>query len=175
VGRAGYLASSSPHEHIRLFHRWALENWLKFERVLKPGERVMGEWMLMAHGQLYSVKPEEVFIPFDIFRQDNTRLPYREFLNRVNGVFLQPRLLHLGPPCPHKELLRTLNAEPEYHGSLEPPEGYVARVENDGKVDFLCKWVREDKVDGKYFGDEPTWNINPRHIFGWEKSNEDVS
>lgn len=55
----------------------------------------------------------------------------------------------------------------ERHQSLDrfrcdEPEGVVYRVERHGKVDFLCKWVRPDKVDGKYLpeisGKPPVWN-----------------
>ena len=51
------------------------------------------------------------------------------------------------------------------------PEGVVYRVERKGKVDFLAKWVRPDKDDGKYLenisGREPVfnsfrrWGLNP--------------
>jgi len=44
-------------------------------------------------------------------------------------------------------------------------EGVVYRVERKGKVDFLAKWVRHDKVDGKYVpennGGETVWNWRP--------------
>ena len=62
-----------------------------------------------------------------------------------------------------------------YHGAKELPEGAVWRVERNkatGKrgetkrvVDFLVKYVRSDKVDGKYLPDiakqPPIWNWFP--------------
>jgi hypothetical protein len=47
------------------------------------------------------------------------------------------------------------------HGALEPLEGAVWRVEREGKVDFLGKYVRHFKQDGKYFNEDHTkliWN-----------------
>jgi hypothetical protein len=44
-------------------------------------------------------------------------------------------------------------------------EGVVYRVERKGKVDFLAKYVRPDKVDGSYLpevsGREAVWNWRP--------------
>jgi len=52
------------------------------------------------------------------------------------------------------------------HGAVDPVEGAVWRVERRGKVDFLAKWVRLDKVDGAYIpeiidGAEAIWNWRP--------------
>jgi hypothetical protein len=44
-------------------------------------------------------------------------------------------------------------------------EGAVWRVERKGKVDFLGKYVRPEKVDGCYLpeisGEEAVWNWRP--------------
>jgi hypothetical protein len=46
---------------------------------------------------------------------------------------------------------------------IEPPEGVVYRVEDKDRVLFLAKWVRGDKVDGKYlFQNPPIWNWRAR-------------
>jgi len=49
-----------------------------------------------------------------------------------------------------------------HHGALDPVEGAVWRVERNGKVDFLAKYVRPNKQDGKYFesvtGGATVWN-----------------
>ena len=47
------------------------------------------------------------------------------------------------------------------HGALEPVEGAVWRVEREGRVDFLGKYVRNFKEDGKYFNNDQrklVWN-----------------
>ena len=52
-----------------------------------------------------------------------------------------------------------------FHGALEPVEGAVWRVERKGKVDFLGKYVRPDKIDGCYLpeinGGAAVWNWRP--------------
>jgi hypothetical protein len=49
------------------------------------------------------------------------------------------------------------------HGATDPVEGAIWRIERKGEVDFLAKYVRHDKVDGKYFPENnngiTTWNI----------------
>ena len=32
------------------------------------------------------------------------------------------------------------------------------RVEREGKVDFLAKFVRQGKIDGKYLNGDDVWN-----------------
>ena len=50
------------------------------------------------------------------------------------------------------------------HGALDEVEGAIWRVERKEKVDFLTKFVRHDKEDGKYFpevtGKGEIWNID---------------
>ena len=65
-----------------------------------------------------------------------------------------------------------------FHGALDPVEGAVWRVERDkatGKggqkkrvVDFLVKYVRSDKIDGRYLpevsGQPAVWNWWPEEM-----------
>jgi len=57
--------------------------------------------------------------------------------------------------------------EPSGHGAIDPVEGAVWRCERNGVVDFLGKYVRQDKEDGKYLNGvngierEPIYNWNP--------------
>jgi hypothetical protein len=50
------------------------------------------------------------------------------------------------------------------HGAVDTVEGAVWRVERYGKVEFLAKYVRQDKVDGCYLpevsGRDTIWNGN---------------
>jgi hypothetical protein len=52
------------------------------------------------------------------------------------------------------------------HGAIDEPEGAVWRVERQGQVDFLTKYVRPGKADGCYLpelsGEEPVWNWRPK-------------
>jgi len=146
LGRAGYLASSSPYPHIQHFAAWALMNRDRFDKLLAEGERVVGEWMGMAVGTKYKLV-HEPFAAFDIIK-DHERLCCYEFMERVNRFgFVFPIIIAAGPTTIDLAMNRVILSG---HGALEPVEGCVWRVERKGRVDFLCKYVRPDKIDGKY-------------------------
>lgn len=161
--RAGYHARTSPYEMHHMWADWCDDNAKRFDLILEDGERVVGEWIAQAHGTLYDMElAVEPFIAFDLMRSTE-RAIFNEFEARVyDGGFEMPYLLHCGGPC---SVARAM----EYHGRVnsgcDEPEGVVYRVERHGKVDFLCKWVRPDKVDGKYLpnisGKDPVWNWSP--------------
>jgi hypothetical protein len=48
------------------------------------------------------------------------------------------------------------------HGAVDPVEGVMYRVERNGQVDFLAKYVRPEKRDGIYLpemsGRPSVWN-----------------
>jgi len=150
--RAGLLASESPFIQHPAFASWVEANEARLRRVLREGERLCGEWLALAHGTIYDL-PHEPFVAFDLMQND-VRLPYDEFLERLNGDFITPRLIHRGGAFSVKAMLEQL--EPSGHGARDGAEGAVWRVERfDVKrkrkvVDFLAKYVRADKVDGKY-------------------------
>jgi hypothetical protein len=155
ITRAGYRAESSPHVQHRAFHRWAIDNRHLFS-ALPEGWRICGEWCLQAHGTLMDISEEYPFLAFDIITDKEERLPYLHFTRACYsaGVASVP-LLHIGQPCSIKNAEKLLGNG--HYGNPEKPEGLVYRVERDGKVDFLAKWVRHDKEDGKYLDDE-IWN-----------------
>ncbi|MCK5016592.1 MAG: RNA ligase family protein [Candidatus Peribacteraceae bacterium] len=159
--RAGYEATTSKYEQHQFFAHWVRVNWMRFDQLLKEGERVCGEWLALAHGTRYDLK-HEPFVVFDIMTGDK-RLPYWEFLNRVMPHnFITPRLISYGKPIDHKKIIKQLEAVK--FGAVDSVEGYIVRVERQGKVDFLAKWVRQDKEDGKYFKEnygEDVWNWRP--------------
>ena len=163
LGRAGWLAVSSPHEQHRLFDRWVWENLARFDQVLQDGERLVGEWLAQAHGTRYDLK-HDPFVAFDMMR-DDVRLVYDEFLGRVGDSFKTPHCLSAtGLPVSIKDAMERAEGR-NYHNALDPIEGVVYRVERRGKVDFLAKYVRPTKVDGHYLpevsGKEPVWNWRP--------------
>lgn len=157
--RAGYHANTSPYEQHHKFAAWVNVQYVRFAELLREGERLVGEWLALAHGTRYRLE-HEPFVAFDLMIADK-RAPFNEFLRRTyKHDFVVPRLIHYGYPLSHKELLKRL--EPSGHGAMDPVEGYVCRVERKGKVDFLAKWVRPDKEDGRYFKEkygEDVWNI----------------
>jgi len=170
LGRAGYLASSSPYLQHRHFATWAHRHYSRFMSVLRDGERLVGEWLLQAHGTRYELT-HEPFVAFDLMI-GSERLPYEQFLEITQlGDFVTPYLLHMGEAISINEILRILG-EKGYHGAIDQVEGAVWRVERNklkdrhsGKreqvVDFLVKYVRPDKVDGIYLNDE-VWNYDPK-------------
>ena len=124
------------------------------------GERVSGEWLLEAHGTRYNLT-HEAFVVFDILVK-HERLIYHEFLKRVSRQgFTVPNLLHMGQPLKLDRARKLLGQGA--HGAIDEVEGFVYRCEREGKVDFLCKWVRPDKEDGKYL-DQELWNVNPEQL-----------
>jgi len=161
LGRAGYLASSSRFLQHRLFADWVEENRDRFRECLQPGERLVGEWLAQAHGTRYRL-PHEPFVAFDLM-VGHDRLTYDEFQKRVGDRFTTPRVIHQGGPLSIEAAVSRL--EPSGHGALDPVERAVWRVERRGKVDFLAKYVKPDKVDGLYLpeitGKEPIWNWLP--------------
>lgn len=161
LGRRGYLASTSPFEQHHLFADWVERNRSRFRAVLDEGERLCGEWLAQAHGTRYDL-PHEPFVAFDLMR-GHERIPLAAFIDRLSSSFIIPRLLHAGPAFSIDQMLECL--EPSGHGAIDPVEGAVWRVERKGKVDFLAKWVRPDKVDGCYLPElteaPPVWNWKP--------------
>jgi hypothetical protein len=164
--RAGYAADTSPYHQHQVFDRWVKRNSDRFMDVLLDGERLCGEWLLVAHGTKYRMH-HECFVAFDIIGDGNKRVPYDDFKYRAGlGGFVTPHVVHDGGPIPIGSVMDILG-EHGFHGAQEAVEGAVWRVErmalNDKNlgnvggrhpvVDFLVKFVRHDKVDGKYLID----------------------
>ena len=163
IGRAGWPAQSSPYEQHQLFACWVWEHEDRFRRVLKEGERLVGEWLAQAHGTIYNLAGSlhEPFGAFDIMAEAE-RLPYDRFIDRVGGIFNLPHCLHAGQPLSVDE---AMDLHRKKSWPCDEPEGVVYRVERKGKVDYLCKWVRPDKTDGKFLpeisGQKAIWNWRP--------------
>ena len=158
IGRAGWPAMSSRFEMHHLFAAWVWENEARFRSVLREGERIVGEWLAQAHGTIYDLGAHEPFGAFDIMVGD-WRMPFDEFFARIDSVFLRPTLLHAGGPI-SVEMAMALHRQERW--PCDEVEGVVYRVERRGEVDFLAKYVRPDKIDGKYLSaDAPLWNWRP--------------
>lgn len=160
--RAGYLATTSPYEQHHFFAHWVRMNEVRFRETLRDGERLCGEWMAMAHGTRYTL-PHEPFVVFDMMIEAH-RVPFRVLSDRLRGTdFIQPRVLSIGAPLSMDAMIVAL--EPSGHGATDPVEGAVYRVEREGKVDFLAKYVRPEKKDGCYLpevsGQPPIWHWRP--------------
>lgn len=160
--RKGYDVETSPFEQHKLFKNY-VENFKYMFNWLPEGWRVVGEWCVMAHGTLYDISEESPFAAFDIFTPDNKRILYLEFIKLCSKYNIpNVKILHIGQPISIKNSIKLLGNG--HYGKPENPEGVVYRIEREGKVDFLAKWVRADKEDGKYL-DSEKWNI------GYDNSN----
>lgn len=151
ITRSGYEAKTSPYKQHHLFAKWIDQN-LGIFGFLQEGWRVCGEWCIQAHGTKYDITNEEPFRAFDIFDDNNKRLVWARVLviSGAYGIPLVP-LLHIGQPISIKNAVKLMG---KGHYGKGKPEGVVYRVEREGKVDFLAKWVRADKEDGKYMKEE---------------------
>lgn len=160
LSRAGYPAISSPYEQHHRFHHWVFTQGMRFYDLLDDGERICGEWLAQAHGTRYRLN-HEPFVPFDMIVGEK-RLPFNQFQERVLKFdFTIPATFHIGGPLPIEEGMKTLGKY-GFHGAIDEVEGLMYRVERKGEVDFLTKYVRPNKQDGKYLpeynNDQITWN-----------------
>lgn len=167
LSRSGWPARTSPHKMHRLFDVWVANNFERFMDVLEDGQRIVGEWMIQAHGTVYSL-PHEPFVAFDLM-VGTSRMPYDEMIDRIDGHFVTPTVLHRGGAFSIENAVKALG-QYGYHGASEPVEGAVWRIERDvlrgsgrvREVDFLVKYVRPDKIDGIYLKEpKPIWNAWP--------------
>ena len=166
LGRAGWPASTSPYEMHQLFAEWVKEQEERFRAVLREGERLVGEWLAQAHGTRYRL-PHEPWVCFDLM-VGNRRATVEQLQQAAyRGEFIVPTVIHDDSGA--YAALDTQTAmsllRKGFHGAVDPVEGAIWRVERQGKVDFLAKWVRTDKEDGSYLpeltGGEPVWNWRP--------------
>ena len=160
LGRSGYLAESSPYEQHQLFAKWVKANEARFSKLLLEGERICGEWLAQAHGTIYQLH-HEPFVVFDLII-GTVRSAYHDFLLRVlpHG-FVVPHLVHLGQSISIEKALKKV--EVSGHGAVDEVEGVIYRVERNGKVDFLTKFVKQTKIDGKYLPE----NNDGKTIWNW--------
>lgn len=168
LGRAGWPAVSSKYEQHQLFAQWAWEREERFRAVLREGERIVGEWLAQAHGTRYALataENSEPFAPFDIMRGD-VRMPFDDFAERIYRQFTPPTLLfsRYGAVSVAEAMAENDSFKHRF-GCCDETEGVVYRVERKGAIDFLAKYVRPDKVDGRYLpemsGGEEVWNWRP--------------
>ena len=165
LGRAGFPSVTSPYIQHWMFAWWVKTQERRFLGFLKDGERVVGEWLAQAHGTRYNL-PHEPFVVFDIMVEAE-RKPFLEVMARcawggdTGRPFVMPQLISYGPAVSTAGAMQRLSART--HGANDNIEGVVYRVERDGKVDFLAKYVDHDKVDGAYLPEisgasAPAWN-----------------
>lgn len=157
--RAGYVADTSPYEQHHVFHQWALANAERFDAMLNDGERAVGEWLHQAHGTKYDL-PHEPFVLFDIMI-GKQRQTFDVVKNKAQEFIMPYTLENSGEPVAVHDALAMLGTYGR-HGALDPIEGVMYRVERNNLidkrkggerawvVDYLAKFVKQDKQDGCY-------------------------
>ncbi len=156
--RAGFKAENAHFEHLRQFDGWVANNSGKFAR-LPCDARIIGEWLALAHGTVYRLN-HDPFVAFDVMTGPE-RWPHDRARELISQCDLpSANILHDGGPLSTDAAMEKLNGLGA-HGATEPVEGAVWRVERRGAFDFIAKYVRPDKVDGKYLpevsGEPPIW------------------
>lgn len=160
--RSGHLAKHGRFEHLVLFHEYVEHHIDEFSNILFDGERVVGEWLALAHSTRYDIVNDmEPFVVFDIMK-GHERLTTANVLKRLtHSVFVCPTVIHCGGPLSLQEADRRIGLN-GFYNAVDTAEGVVYRVEREGKVDFLAKYVRPDKQQGVYLpeisGAPPIWN-----------------
>lgn len=159
--RSGFLAESSPYEHLRLFAPWVERRRDRFDALLSEGERVVGEWMLLATAIRYWIPAEDdLFVAFDIMRGHERATPDDVFVRCYDeGVQSEYRLWS----APIQPLALFDAFERGRFHACEPPEGLIYRAIRNGKVAFLAKWVRADFEPGRYLGQD-VYNYPPQWL-----------
>jgi len=164
LSRAGYKSTDALYDHLRVFDAYVAQNQNLFE-FLQDGERLCGEWLAMAHGTIYDQTSPAFapFVAFDLIRGKD-RVLRDEFESRVASVIPTAAMLYDGPNGFSIEAAMTEIGTGK-HGNIDEPEGAVWRVEREGRVDFLAKYVRPQKIDGKYLpnisGADAIWHWSP--------------
>jgi len=151
ITRAGYKAETSPYKTHHAFAEYVRRNYKRFDELLNEGERICGEWMLTAVGTLYDL-PHEPFVAFDLFNGKNRYNHYETNARLAYSHIPRPQVLSIGQPLPIETALELINVSA--HGAKEPVEGAIWRVERRNIVDFLVKYVKPEKVDGKYLKED---------------------
>ena len=162
LGRAGYLAESAPFEHCQLFAPWVAARAARFDALLSEGERVVGEWMLMATAIRYWIpEPDALFVAFDIMRGHERATP-REVESRCAQLGLRSSRIVYGGAVEPEDVYHMVRIRPTFAAEAEP-EGLIYRAVRDGKVSFLGKWTRGDFDPGRYLGQD-VYNYPPQWL-----------
>jgi ATP-dependent DNA ligase len=166
LSRSGYEASTSKYEHHQLFAQYVRERHTLFDGLIADGEWISGEWLALAHGTRYDLAAREPFVAFDLWEKHNGKrrqAPLLRLRDRLEGHLRLVPTIHIGGPLSIEAAMVAVDRR--LYGELDQPEGAVWRVERDGVVDYLAKYVRPNKVDGCYLpevsGGEPVWQWRP--------------
>jgi hypothetical protein len=150
LGRDGQPCFQSRNPNRQAFGRWLAANAKRFFW-LGNLERLVCEWLPVAHGTRYAL-PHEPIVLLDLFRQQHrVTVHVLEPLANVSGLTM-PHLLHRGTALPLESALQRLGTH-GFHGATDPAEGVVYRLESQDQTLALAKFVRHTKQDGVFLAD----------------------
>lgn len=151
LGRDGKPCADSINPLRVAFADWLSEQAARF-RWLAESERLVLEWLAVAHGTRYAL-PHEPVVALDFFDALGKRLTHAAMLEVIAPAGLPvPHLLHQGLALPLETALSLLG-EHGFHGALDSAEGLVYRLESKHQVLLLAKYVRHNKQAGLYLAD----------------------
>ena len=129
-----------------VFYSWVEANKDVFEKLVRPHERIVGEWMFQAHGVKYELidpRTGEGTVPwvaFDLCYGSNGRVTRSELLERIHATGKRiptPCILSEGKSISLAKTEQLLGMR-GYHGATERTEGAVYRVERMGESCYDC-------------------------------------
>lgn len=165
--RAGYLATTSPYEQHHVFAAWVRKNEELFRSVLCEGWQVSGEWLYQASSIRYG-RDVPPFVVFDVF-VGGERITYLDMLECLQGKFETPTRLNPDFKPLSIERAREVLGDRGFFNADPFPEGAVWRVERNGKVDFLAKWVNPAFQPGALLpevsGRPAVYNVEKESLF----------
>lgn len=157
VVRSGYHAMETKWLQHKMFANWVYKNQSEFD-FLPEGFRLCGEWIAQAHGTLYKLE-HAPFVAFDLIGPSGAKI-YSDFNLIVPEFFIRPHLLHQGGAIDIASIEKLLGVR-GFHGATELSEGVVFRVEHNGILEFMAKYVRKEKNIGYYLDKEKElWNLD---------------
>jgi hypothetical protein len=156
---SGHPASESPHLQHKLFGDWVKENKHRFRDLLANGEWCACEWCIQAHTTRYRFYGEPFFL-LDIISKGN-KLTYERMRKRNSHLdsFRIPYFGWYGYNAVSVSSMLALMGTTGWVGARDQVKGAVWRVERNGVVEALAKYVNPSKETENYLErDLPLWN-----------------
>ncbi|MBL8951593.1 MAG: RNA ligase family protein [Myxococcaceae bacterium] len=165
LGREGWRAAESDNPGRRMFAAWANTLDPEVHALLDDGDRLVGEWLALAHSTRY-VLTHAPFVAFDWFHAGRWATS-EQLTERFGRLLTVPHVVHRGGAIGIADAVARLG-EQGRHGATDAVEGLVWRVERDGETAAWAKYVRPGKRDGALLpentGEPAVWNwrLNPQ-------------
>lgn len=145
LGREGWRAAESNNPGRRMFAAWAAGIDRRIHSLLDDGDRLVGEWLALAHSTRY-VLAHAPFVAFDWFHRGSWRSS-AALVEAFGALLPTPQVVHRGQALGIAAAVERLG-DRGAHGAVDSVEGLVWRVEREDTVVGWAKYVRPGKRDG---------------------------